>query len=91
MLLSVSGFKKRDREVTIAVAEDLSAVEADFRRFQVLYGLVSAAILGILILAQRRLIVVGLTPLEKTRREVLSLERERSTGSGKRFPAKCSR
>lgn len=75
LLLSVSGFKKRDREVAIAVAEDLSAVEADFRRFQLFYGLVSVAILGILILAQRRLIVAGLTPLEETRREVLSLER----------------
>lgn len=75
LLLSVSGFKKRDQEVTIAVAEDLSSVEADFRRFQLLYGGVSITILGILIFAQRRLIVAGLAPLETVRREVLSLER----------------
>lgn len=75
LLLSVGGFKKRDQGVTIAVAEDLSAVEADFRRFQLLYGLVSLAVLGILILLQRRMIVSGLMPLEKARRELLSLER----------------
>ncbi len=75
LLLSVGGFRKRDQGVTIAVAEDLSAAEADFRRFQLLYGLVSLAALGVLILAQRRLIVAGLAPLEKVRQEVLSLER----------------
>jgi signal transduction histidine kinase len=75
LLLSVSGFKKRDQGVTIAVAEDLSAMEADFRRFQLLYGLVSLAVLSILILTQRRVIVAGLAPLERARREVLSLER----------------
>lgn len=75
LLLSANGFKKRERGVMIAVAEDLSAVEADFRRFQFLYGLLSLAVLGILIFAQRRMIVAGLAPLEKVRREVLSLER----------------
>jgi signal transduction histidine kinase len=75
LLLSVGGFKKRSREVTIAVAEDLSAAETDFRRFQILYGLVSLGALAALILIQRRLIVAGLAPLDQVRQEVLSLER----------------
>lgn len=75
LLLWVGGFKKRDREVVIGVAEDLSAVAADLRRFQLLYGLVSLAVLGLLILIQRRLVAAGLAPMETVRREILSLER----------------
>ena len=75
LLLWAGGFKKRDREIVIGVAEDLSAVEADLRRFQLLYAVVSLGVLGLLILVQRRLVAAGLAPLETVRREILSLER----------------
>lgn len=75
LLLWVGGFKKRDREVVIGVAEELSAVAADLRRFQLLYGVLSLGVLGLLILIQRRLVAAGLAPLETVRREILSLER----------------
>ncbi len=75
LLLLVNGFKKQDRPVIIAVAEDLSEIEVDIRHFQLIYGAVSLAILVVLIIIQRVIIGVGLAPLKEVRRDITSLER----------------
>lgn len=75
LLLLVNGFKKQDRPVVIAVAEDLSEIETDIRHFQWIYGAVSLAILVILIIIQRVIIGVGLAPLKEVRHDIRSLEK----------------
>lgn len=75
LLLLVNGFKKQDRPVIIAVAEDLSEIEVDIRYFQLIYGAVSLAILFVLIIIQRVIIGVGLAPLKEVRRDITSLEK----------------
>jgi len=75
LLLLVNGFKKQDRQVIIAVAEDLSEIETDIRHFQLIYGAVSLAILVVLIIIQRLIIGVGLAPLKKVRGDITSLEK----------------
>ncbi|MCC7201835.1 MAG: sensor histidine kinase [Nitrospirae bacterium] len=75
LLLLAGNFIKQDQPVFIAVAEDLSPMEADMRRFQLRYALVSASILVFLILIQRLIVRAGLAPLEKVREDISSLER----------------
>jgi signal transduction histidine kinase len=75
LLLLVNGFKKQDRPVIIAVAEDLSEIETDIRHFQFIYGAVSLAILVVLIIIQRLIIGIGLAPLKEVRRDITSLEK----------------
>lgn len=75
LLLMNSSFKKNNRTVTIAVAEDLSGIEADFRRFQTGYGLASLIILAIVLMIQRLIVGAGLAPLQKVRRDITSLEK----------------
>ena len=61
--------------MTIAVAEELSAVESGIGRFRVLYGLVSLGVVALLIFIQRRLVAAGLSPHERVHGEIHSLER----------------
>lgn len=75
LLVWTGGFQKHDKTVTIAVAEELSAVESGIGRFRILYGLVSLGVVALLIFIQRRLVAAGLSPLERARGEILSLER----------------
>ena len=75
LLVLNSGFRKQGREISIAVSEDLSPIEADIRRFQLRYGLVSLAVLILLIVIQRWIVAAGLRPLQKARDDVSALER----------------
>lgn len=75
LLLVAMGFKKKDRDVVIAVAEDMTPIETDIRRFQIRYGLASLVILIVLIVLQQKIVSLGMTPIEKARRDISSLER----------------
>lgn len=75
LLVLNGGFRKQGRDVAIAVSEDLTPIEADIRRFQLRYGLVSLAALIFLIAAQRWIVAAGLRPLQKARDDVAALER----------------
>ncbi len=75
LLYIISGFQKQNQPVIIGIAEDLSNIESDIRRFQLRYGLVSLAILVILIIIQRIIVGAGLAPLGRVRRDIASLER----------------
>ena len=75
LLVWVAGFRKQDRPLTLAVAEDLSGVEADIRRFQRLFALTAAALLLPLLVLQVLIVRTGLKPLDRVRREIRALER----------------
>jgi signal transduction histidine kinase len=87
LLAVVTGYRKEGRAVVIAVAEDLSPVEADIRRFQWHYGLVSLTVLLALVFIQWRILRSGLAPLDKTRRELAALERGDATRLDDAAPA----
>jgi signal transduction histidine kinase len=75
LLVLALGFHKQDRDLTIAVAEDLSALNAGLLRFQLIYGLGSAAVLIALLLLQRLIVAQGLRPLEAVKESMQRLER----------------
>ncbi|HSG04927.1 MAG TPA: sensor histidine kinase, partial [Nitrospiria bacterium] len=75
LLVAAGGYEKQGALLTIAVAEDLSAVEKQIRDFQIIYGGVSLALLVFLILLQRWIVRAGLAPVENARKEVAALER----------------
>jgi signal transduction histidine kinase len=75
LLVLVRGFHKQDRSITIAIAEDLSALKAGLRRFQLIYGLVSAAVLVALLLIQRLIVTRSLRPLDAVGESMRRLER----------------
>lgn len=68
------GFDKQARELTITVAENIAPVQEDIRRFQILYGGVTALVLMLLILIQVLIVRRNLHPLEQVRRELQFLE-----------------
>lgn len=75
LLVLALGFNKQDRNLTIAVAEDLSPLLAGLRWFQWIYGLVSAAVLVALLLIQHLIVTQSLRPLEAVRESMHRLER----------------
>jgi len=75
LLLLLSVYQKQKKVISIAVAEDLSGIDAEINTFQIRYALLSLVILVILILIQRKIVRGGLAPLERGRRDMASLER----------------
>lgn len=74
LLLKVSAYRKQQQDIIIAVAEDLSEIEAEIKNFQWRYALFSFGILIVLIFVQKKIVRSGLKPLEKGRREMSSLK-----------------
>lgn len=75
-LLAVAhGYHKQQHAVTIVVAEDLTALQAGMRRFQLLYAAVSAAGLALLLLVQRIIVLGALRPLQGVRENMARLAR----------------
>ena len=75
LLVRAAGYRRQEHELTIAVAEDLSALEAGRRLFQLIYGAVSAAVLAALLLVQRYIVGRGLAPIGAVREDLARLER----------------
>lgn len=73
----VRGFDSQARELTILVAENIAPVQQDIRRFQLLYGGVTALVLVLLILIQVFIVRRNLRPLEQARVELQALEQGR--------------
>jgi signal transduction histidine kinase len=70
LLVVASGFHKHRHDVTIAVAEDLTSLNAGLRRFQLIHAGVSVAILVALLVVQRLIVRGSLQPLEAVRRDL---------------------
>jgi signal transduction histidine kinase len=75
LIVVAQGFRKHDSSVTIAVAEDRSALNAGLRRFQVLYGAASAIVLMTLLVVQGLIVRRGLRPLDDVRQSMEKLAR----------------
>jgi len=90
LLVLVRSFRKFGRPVTIAVAEDLSPIEADIRGFQRRYALVSLLVLLALVALQYYTLRAGLRPLERVRRELLRLQRGEIAQLGVDTPVEVS-
>lgn len=75
LLLLISGYHKQNQILTIAVAEDLSGIEAEIHTFQFRYALLSMVILILLIFMQRKIVRGGLAPLAQGRQDMDALER----------------
>jgi signal transduction histidine kinase len=75
LLQLAHGYRKGGRQVTIAVAEDLSVINAEARRLQWGLALLSAGMIVILLTVQLWLLRRGLSPLTALRREVQRLHR----------------
>jgi signal transduction histidine kinase len=75
ILVQARGYRKHEREMTVAMAEDLTELNTAMLRFQLTYGAVSAAVLAILLLLQRGIVSFSLRPLEAVRENMARLER----------------
>ncbi len=75
LLLRTAGYRKQERALSISVAEDLAPLRAGLRRFQVIYGVLSATVLAALLLVQRLIVSRGLAPIEAVRENLARLER----------------
>ena len=87
LLVRVAGYSRQQHNLTIAVAEDLTALDAGLRRFQLIYGTVSAAVLAALLLVQRLIVSRGLSPIEAVRENLARLERGEATRIDAAAPA----
>ncbi len=79
LLLQISGYNKADQTVTIAVAEDLSTLQANLARFQQRFALTALVLLLALIGIQGFILHAGLRPLLKTRADLQALTRGQLT------------
>ncbi|MBI5040502.1 MAG: ATP-binding protein [Gammaproteobacteria bacterium] len=75
LLMHVAHYRKAGADVRIAVAEDLSPIRAEVRRFQLRYALFGVVALVLLLLLQRAILRRGLAPLATTGQELSELER----------------
>ena len=73
LLLLNSAFDKAGQLITIAVADDLSPIEADLARLQHYFVLAALILLLALIGIQGLILHLGLRPLDKTRHELQAL------------------
>ena len=79
LLVLLHGYRKQNQAITIAVAENIEPLQANIRRFQLLYGLISALGLCIILLVQRQMVLNALKPLKKIQEDLLKLERGESS------------
>jgi len=90
LLLITSAFNKSDKPVTIAVADDLSTLEAELAHLQRRFVLVVAILLLGLIIVQGLILHAGLRPLDKTRRELQALAKGRLSQLDQNVPREIS-
>ena len=70
LLLHVAGYQRDDQQLTIAVAEDITPLGREIRRYQLISAAAFLVILLLLLLAQRRVVRLALRQLDALRTEV---------------------
>lgn len=86
LLVRIASYSKAGQQVSIAVAEDLSPIRTEVRRFQMRYILFGLVALALLLLLQRRFLRSGLSPLLTTANELDELERGQRQQLGEQVP-----
>lgn len=74
LLVAVSGYRKQGKLFTIAVAEDLRAINAGIRQFWQIHGAISCIILIALLGLQYYIVTQSLKPLQQIRTDMRRLE-----------------
>jgi len=90
LLLLSSAFDKAGQVITIAVADDLSPVEADLVHLQRYFVLAALILLITLIAIQGLILHLGLRPLDKTRYELQALAQGKLLQLDKNVPKEIS-
>lgn len=75
LLILVQGFRKQGQDVSIAVAEDLSLIEANITDFQRDYLLLSTGLLILLLILQTLLLHRALAPVQGVQKDLRRLAR----------------
>ncbi|MDZ7735619.1 MAG: hypothetical protein U5P41_05595 [Gammaproteobacteria bacterium] len=73
LLILAQGFSKQGHSVTVAVAEDISAIEEQIAAFQYRYFLMSAGLLALLLILQHVLVRRTLRPLQGVQADLKKL------------------
>jgi signal transduction histidine kinase len=73
LLIWISGYRKQERDLSIAVAEDVTPIAAMRERFQINFALLSLAGLLLLLLVQRMVVRRSFHQLEPLRAEIQAL------------------
>lgn len=75
LLLVSHGYRKQQHNLTIVIAEDISALQNNVMQFQMIYALVSIVGLLTLLAIQRWIVMKALSPLEKIQQNMIRLGR----------------
>jgi signal transduction histidine kinase len=78
LLAVVNGYQKHGHHVTIAVAEDLSYLQASINRFKIIHALISVVGLILLLIIQRLIVLKALAPLQAVQDSITRLGRGES-------------
>ncbi|MFH1816276.1 MAG: ATP-binding protein [Pseudomonadota bacterium] len=79
-------YEKRARRVVIAVAEDLAPLQSGLRQWHLLYGLLSLAVVLLVLAVQRWVVQRSLRPLAELQGQLQALERGERTELDARVP-----
>lgn len=86
LLVWAGGFRKGGHALTIAVAEDMTEIDARIFQFQLAYLLGLLATAAVLLIAQRLIVRHSLRPVEQARSDCLRLERGEVQSINERVP-----
>jgi signal transduction histidine kinase len=86
LLVLSRGVTSGENKLTISVAEDLTPLAADLKRFNLLYALISGAALVLLLAVQGIVLRVGLRPLARIRAELEQVARGKRERLDDRVP-----
>lgn len=87
LMVLVQGFRKQGHAVTVAAAEDISAIQQQIATFQRNYFLLSAALLGLLLILQYFLVRRALKPLHGVQEDLRKLGQGERHGVREEVPA----
>jgi len=75
LLLLAKNYQKQGQRFTLAIAEDLTPVQQDVAFFQLVFGVVSVAVLLVIVVVQRLIVRRSFRQLDLVREDIQRLER----------------
>lgn len=78
LLIFSRGYQKHDTRITVAVAEDLSPIQSNINRFQLIYAVISGIGLLVLWWLQKTMVTRALLPLQKIQQNIAKLSQGES-------------
>ena len=87
VLIWVAAFQVADQPVRVAVAEDLTSIEADTHRLRLAFTVGSVVVLVVMVAVQRAIVRWSLRPLDRVREDCRRLEAGEKERLGEDVPA----